>query len=129
MHAAVLCVSAWSQAASRKGFMVTYLPAECLKTVPGVRVLLKWSCSKVNPIHTLARERGFLETGEVPVMVIITLDIRVWLDGVGSISYTFPLWGSHDDFGRSVNGGRLSRHGETEIQGGAKAAMWRSGAG
>lgn len=52
--AAVLCVNVQSQAASGKGFMVTYLPAECLKTVPGGRVLWKWCCSKVNPIHTLA---------------------------------------------------------------------------
>lgn len=46
VHATVLCVSAQSQAASRKRFMVTYFPAGCLKTVPGGRVLLKWCCSK-----------------------------------------------------------------------------------
>lgn len=49
------CPACWwpSQAASRKGFMVTCLPAECLETVPGGRVLLKWCCS-VSPSHTLA---------------------------------------------------------------------------
>lgn len=49
------CPACWwpSQAASRKGFMVTCLPAECLETVPGGRVLLKWCCS-ASPSHTLA---------------------------------------------------------------------------
>lgn len=61
-------------------------------------------------------------------MVKITLDIRIWLDGVGSISYTFTLLDSHDDSGAARNGGRLSKRGETEGQGGAEAAEWRSGA-
>lgn len=47
---------------------------------------------KVNPIRTLAcRACGFFGPGEVPAMVIITLDIHIWPDGVASVSYTFAL--------------------------------------
>lgn len=60
-------------------------------------------------------------------MVIITLDIHIWPDGVASVSYTFTLLDSHDNSEGGGNGGRQSRHGETEVLGEAEAAKWRSG--
>lgn len=111
-----------SQAASRRGFMVTYLPAECLKTVPGGRVLLKPCCVK-SVQATRSRECSFLGPGEAPVVEIIALHTRVRLDGVGGSSGTFALLDSHDDTG----GGRPSRHGETEVQRGP--SLLREGVG
>lgn len=60
-------------------------------------------------------------------MVIITLDAHIWPDGVASVLYTFTLLNSHDSSEGGGNGGRPSRHEETETLGEAEAAKWRSG--
>lgn len=69
------CIGARGQAASSKRFMVTYLPAECLETVPGGPALLRWCCSKSIPA-ACSRESGFPGPGEGPWVAIVTPHIH-----------------------------------------------------
>lgn len=56
-------------------------------------------------------------------MMVITLAICIRLHGVGSISCTFPLMDSHDNFGGGGRGERLNRLRETEVERGAKGCL------
>lgn len=114
---ASVCVSAPGQAATRKGFVVTYLPAEGLQPGPGGGAPAV-ALSRVNPVHTRAG-RAASRPGEGPVLVTIVLTLGCGFL-VPEACHVHSLFDSPDDSGGGGDGGRPGRRGETEVQRGAQ---------